>query len=296
MASLKECLLIARVDNWVGWIFSLCIGCVFLALPSPALFVILFVAFSFATAGIFILNQYCDREDDKANTEKSVLPVASGRITPNKALILSISLMASSLVLALSLTVSIFVLFIVYLALWTAYSAPPLRLKSVPALDFVVSGIGAGLLPFLMGLGLSYQQNGDVLLILMMGVSLTLAHASGHILQALGDFEADEKQEVHTFAVKYGRKKAIIIMGILSVITGILPFIYVVHDFLPTNVLPALLLPLPFLIPIAQKYIVLTKEPTTQNAIVLQKTTRKFGIIVMVLIGIGLAVGQIVGW
>ncbi len=138
-ASLKEYLAIARVDNWFGWIFSLAIGCVFLTLPSPALIAILFCAFSFATAGIFILNQYYDREDDKANTEKSTLPVASGRIKPRKALILSLSLMTSSLLLSFSINIGIFALFLVYLALWTAYSAPPFRLKAMPTVDFVVS-------------------------------------------------------------------------------------------------------------------------------------------------------------
>jgi 4-hydroxybenzoate polyprenyltransferase len=295
VTSLKEYLAIARVDNWVGWIFSLGLGCVFLTLPSPALIIILFFAFSLATAGIFILNQYFDREDDKENTEKSGLPVASGRITPRRALILSLSLMASSLLLAFLLNIGIFSLFLGYLALWTAYSAPPFRLKTVPTIDFVVSGIGAGLLPFLIGLGLSYQQNVNVLLILMMGLSLTLAHSSGHILQALGDHESDEKQEVQTFVVKSGRKKAIIIMGVLSIIAGIVPFIYAARGFLPANLFLVLFLPLPFCLPVVWKYITLASKPTTQNALSLQKTTRKYGIIVMVLIVSCLVAGQILG-
>ncbi|MCW4018951.1 MAG: UbiA family prenyltransferase [Candidatus Bathyarchaeota archaeon] len=295
MTSLKEYLAIARVDNWVGWIFSLCIGCVFLTLPSPVLITILLFAFSFATAGIFILNQYYDREDDKENIEKAVLPVASGRITPQRALILSLSLMATSLLLAFSINVATFALFFVYLVLWTAYSAPPFRLKVIPTMDFAVSGIGAGLLPFLIGLSLSSQQNVNVLFVLIIGLSLTLAHSSGHILQALGDHEADEKQAVQTFVVKSGRKKAIILMGIFSIIAGILPFIYATRGFLPTNLFPVLFLPIPFCIPIALKYITLTSKPTTQNALILQKTTRKQGIIVMVLIVSCLLAAKILG-
>ena len=295
MTPLKEYLAIARVDNWVGWLFSLGIGCVFLTLPSPALITILFFAFSFATAGIFILNQYFDREDDKENKEKSVLPVASGRITPRTALILSLSLMTSSLLLSFSISMGVFSLFLVYLALWTAYSAPPFRLKAVPAMDFVVSGVGAGLLPFLIGLGSWYQQNINVLLILIVGLSLTLAHSSGHILQALGDYESDEKQAVQTFVVKFGRKKAIIIMGVLSIIAGILPLIYTARGFLPTNLFPVLFLPLPFCLPIVWKYITLTSKPTTQNALSLQKATRKYGVIVMVLVVSCLLAGKILG-
>ncbi len=295
-ASFKEYFAIARVDNWYGWIFSLVIGCVFLTLPPTTPLAILLFAFSFATAGVFVLNQYYDREDDKENTEKSTLPVAAGSITPRRALILSLSLMASSLLLSFLINMNIFVLFIVYLALWTAYSAPPLRLKAIPTIDFVVSGIGAGLLPFLIGLSLSYQPNINILLILMMGLSLTLAHSSGHLLQALGDHEADEKQAVQTFVVKHGRKKTIIIMGVLSVITGILPFIYAARGFLPTNLFPVLFLPLPFCIPIIWRYVALTNKPTTQNAVILQKTTRRYGIIAMALIVIFLLIRQIFGW
>ncbi len=129
-----------------------------------------------------------------------------------------------------------------------------------------------------------------------MGLSLTLVHSSGHILQALGDCEADEKQAVQTFVVKHGRKKAIIIMGVLSIITGILPFIYAARGFLPANLFPVLFLPLPFCIPIVQRYIALTNKPTTQNAVMLQKTTRRCGIIVMVIIVIYLLIIQILGW
>jgi 4-hydroxybenzoate polyprenyltransferase len=163
-------------------------------------------------------------------------------------------------------------------------------------MDFVVSGIGAGLLPFLIGLDLSYQQNINVSLILMTGLSLTLAHSSGHILQALGDYEADEKQVVQTFTVKFGRKKAIILIGVFSIVAGVLPFIYASRGFLPPNLFLVLFLPLPFCIPIMQKYISLTNKPTTENAICLQKTTRKCGIIVVVVVAIFLLVRQFLGW
>lgn len=294
-AFLEKYSVIARVDNWIGWIFSLCIGCILLTLPPPAFVTILFFAFIFATAGIFILNQYFDREDDKENSEKSSLPVAAGSITPQTALILSLSLMVLSLLMAFSINAIVFSLFLVYLALWTAYSAPPFRLKSVPAMDFVVSGIGAGLLPFLIGMGISYQQNVNVFFIATIGLSLTLAHSSGHILQALGDYESDEKRQVQTFVVKYGKKRAIAIMGVLSIIAGILPFIYAARSFLPTNLFPVFVLPLPFCVPIMYQYFTLTSKPTTENALRLQKATRRYGIIVMVLIGICLLIGQIVG-
>ena len=203
---------VARIESWLGWVFCFGFGSIFLGLPSPERIVIVLLAFSFATASIFILNQYFDREEDRENATKSSLPLASGKITPRTALILSLSLIISCLFLVFFVNTSLASLFLVYLALWIAYSIPPFRLKSVPIIDFVVSGVGAGLFPFLIGVGTSYQQNISISLIFISAIPLMLAHSSGHILQALGDYEADHKTGVQTFVVRYGRKKGVIMM------------------------------------------------------------------------------------
>ena len=211
---------VARIDNWYGWLFSFGFGSILLGLPSSDRFIAAFFAFSFATASIFILNQYFDREEDQKNAIKSSLPVASGKVTPQTALILSLSLITLCLFLVFLVDMSLLSLFLVYLAFWTAYSVPPFRLKAIPVMDFIVSGIGAGLLPFLIGVNTSHSSSISISFILMGATPLMLAHSSGHILQALGDYEADHKTEVQTFVVKYGRKKGIIVLGLLSIITG----------------------------------------------------------------------------
>ena len=94
---------------------------------------------------------------------------------------------------------SLLSLFLVYLALWTAYSVPPFRLKAVPVMDFIVSGIGAGLLPFLIGVNTSHPSNISISFILMSTIPLMLSHSGGHILQALGDYEADHETGVKNF-------------------------------------------------------------------------------------------------
>lgn len=152
--------------------------------------------------------------------------MASGKIAPRTALILSFFLITLCLLLVSIFATSLTTLFIFYLALWTAYSIPPFRLKSVPIIDFIASGIGAGLLPFLIGVGTSSQLNLNMPLVLASAIPLMLAHSSGHILQALGDYEADSKNGIQTFVVKHGGKKGIIIMGLLSLTTGLLPLLY----------------------------------------------------------------------
>lgn len=295
MKILKEYLRVARIESWLGWIFCLGFGSIFLGLPPPERIIVVLFAFSFATATIFILNQYFDREEDRENAIKSNLPIASGKIAPRTALILSLSLIILCLFLVFLVDTSLTSLFLVYLALWIAYSIPPFRLKSVPVMDFVVSGIGAGFLPFLMGIGASSQSNVSISLILTGAVPLMLTHSSGHILQALGDYEADHKTGVQTFVVKYGRKKAIVVIGLLSLITGLLLFICVAFGLLPSSYFLLFFLPLPFLIPIARCYTITIKNPTTENVVSLQTAAKKYGITIMVVVGAYVLVGKILG-
>jgi 4-hydroxybenzoate polyprenyltransferase len=296
MKFLKQYLEITRIDNWLGWIFCFGFGSIFLDLPSPERFMAVFSAFLFATASIFILNQYFDREEDRRNILKSNLPVASGKIAPRVALILSLSLIVLCLLLVSIVAASLTALFLLYLALWAAYSIPPFRIKSVPIMDFIASGIGAGLLPFLIGVGTSSQSNVSISLILISAIPLMLAHSSGHILQALGDYEADRENGVQTIVVKYGRKKSIVIMGLLSLITGLLPFVYAAFGLvLPSIYFPLFFLPLPFCMPIAKRYIITIKNPTTENVVSLQKAARKYGIIIIAVVGCYVLVGKILG-
>jgi len=276
----------ARVESWLGWIFSFFFGCIFLGLPSLERTAIASVAFLLATASIFVLNQYFDREEDQKNVIKSNLPVASGKMTSQKALIFSFSLIILCLALTVFTDISLAPLFLIYLALWTAYSAPPFRLKAVPTVDFITSGIGAGLLPFLIGVSVSRPPVVNIFIILLSAIPLMLVHGSGHILQALGDYEADRKAGIQTFVVKYGRKKGAALMGLLSLATGAFPFIYAGFGLLPPSYIPLFFIPLPFCIPIARCYINVLKDPTTENVITLHKTVRKYGILIMFVVGI----------
>ncbi|MEA2090349.1 MAG: UbiA prenyltransferase family protein [Thermoproteota archaeon] len=286
---------VARVGSWLGWIFSFAFGSIFLGLPPLERLTIVLFAFLFATARIFVLNQYFDRMEDRENEIKSNLPIASGRIAPRTALVLSFSSIALCLLLIALIDVNLITLFLIYLTLWTIYSAPPFRLKTVPILDFIVSGVGAGLLPFLMGVGTSSPSNVTISIVLLSALPLISAHSSGHILQALGDYEADHETEVQTFVVKYGRKKGVIVMGLLSLITGLLPFTYAAFGLLSPSSFLLFFMPIPFCIPIAKRYIDALKHPSAKNIVNLQKTARKYGIIILFVVGTYVLVGKILG-
>jgi 4-hydroxybenzoate polyprenyltransferase len=268
-----------RVGSWLGWIFNFGFGSVLFGGSTFEITAIVLLAFSLATASVFVLNQYFDREADRENEVKSNLPVASGRLTPRKALVFSLSLVISCLVLVFITNVHVLPLFIVYLGLWTAYSTPPFRLKNVPVADFVLSGIGAGFLPFLIGGGLTDKLTANISLIMWSAMPLILIQCGGHIIQAIGDYEADLKTGVQTFVVRYGRKKGIIVAGFMFLIASLSPFVYSAFGLLPYRHLFLFPILFPLSIPIIMRYADVLKDPSIKNVVNIQKTTRKYGII-----------------
>jgi len=269
----------ARLGSWLGWIFNFGFGSVLFGVPPFEITAIVLFAFSLATASVFVLNQYFDREADRENEVKSNLPVASGRITPRKTLIFSFLLVISCLILVFMANVHVLPLFIVYLGLWTAYSTPPFRLKSVPVADFAVSGIGAGFLPFLIGGGLTDKLISNIPSIMLGAMPLMLIHCGGHIIQAVGDYEADRKTGVHTFVVRYGRKKSVIVAGLMFLIASFSPLVYSVFGLLSYKHLFLFFILFPLSIPIIKRYAAVLKNPSTKNVVNMQKTATKYGII-----------------
>jgi len=277
---------VARVGSWLGWIFSFGFGSIYLSLPPLARFLAVLFAFSLATASIFILNQYFDRKDDQENAFKSNLPVASGRMAPQTALIFSLSLIILCLVLVILVDVNLLSLFLIYFVFGTAYSAPPFRLKTVPVVDFAVSGVGAGFMPFLMGLELTDKLSSDISSIMLGVVPLVLIHCGGHIIQAIGDYEVDRKMGVCTFVVRYGKKKGAIVAGFMFLSACFLPFIYSVFGLLFYRHLLMFFILFPLSIPVIKCYAAVLKKPSTRNVLNMQKTATKYGIIgVAVMLG-----------
>jgi len=269
----------ARVGSWLGWVFNFGLGSVLFGVSPFERTVMVLFAFSLATASVFVLNQYFDREADRENEVKSNLPVASGRITPRRTLIFSFLLVISSLVLAFIANVHVLPLFVVYLGLWTAYSTPPFRLKSVPVADFVISGVGAGFLPFLMGLLSTDKLIFNIPSIVLGAVPLVLIQCGGHVIQAVGDYEADLKTGVQTFVVRYGRNKGVIVAGFMFLMAGFLPFVCSAFGLLPYRHLFLFPVIFPLTVPIIMRYVDVLKNPSPKNVISMQKTAKKYGII-----------------
>ena len=284
LGSLKVYLSICRLESWPSWIFNFVLGSILFTLPTVERLILILLAFTFATAFIFVINQYFDREADKNNKTKRNLPIASEKISPRKSLTFSALLGLSSLILVALTDTHLLPYFIIYLSLGTAYSAPIPNFKSIPILDFMVSGVGAGFLPFYMGLGTAHQLDLNISLIILTSAPLILYQFGGHIVQAIGDYTADRDFGLKTFPVRYGPERAVFLAGFFFFLASIFPFIYLLLGIIqPIHFVLGVIL-IPLFIPIMIRFIDLYKEPSEKNVNNLQKTVKNTGLFGLIII------------
>jgi 4-hydroxybenzoate polyprenyltransferase len=233
--AVNGCLKMLRFESWIGWLFNFALGSVLFAIPAINRFVSFSFSFALATAGIFVLNQYFDRENDKLNKSKRDLPISSGEISPKAALNVFYFSTFLSICLVILTDIALLPLFLSYLGLGVCYSAPPFYLKNRPILDIVVAGLGSGVLPFVIGVQVSNQFSFDFSLpwvnsfyrdILLSIMPLSIFQAAGHIFQAVGDYEADLRGDIRTFAVKYGKRTSVRLGELFLIVSALLPITF----------------------------------------------------------------------
>ncbi|MDI6616246.1 MAG: UbiA family prenyltransferase, partial [Syntrophaceae bacterium] len=98
-----------------------------------------FVFFCLLASGVYIFNDYHDREEDRRHPKKKIRPLAAGRVAAGSALALGALLTAAGLAGAWLLDVSLLYLFLMYLILNIFYT---LKLKHVPLLDIFIIALG----------------------------------------------------------------------------------------------------------------------------------------------------------
>jgi 4-hydroxybenzoate polyprenyltransferase len=131
-----------RVKHWVKNLFlfipSFFAGHLF---KSQELLMVLIGAFAFSlvASGVYILNDYKDREVDRIHPRKKLRPLASGEVKTSTALVLMVLLIGSGLVIAASLQIVFFYLLSAYLILNLGYS---FGLKHIPILDLFIVALG----------------------------------------------------------------------------------------------------------------------------------------------------------
>jgi 4-hydroxybenzoate polyprenyltransferase len=252
------------------------------------------ISFSLVTGAIFVLNQYFDRRSDRTNPQKRHLPVAAGELSPKQSSVLFVSLFAVGLLITAVVDYTLLFLFVTYVGVGVVYSAPPLSFKKRPVIDLLTVGIGAGILPFLIGLQASHQLTVESSLpwiwsryqeILLCIIPLFLFQIASHIFQAIGDYEADRGERITTFVVRYGKERSAKIGVLFSSLSLVLPIVYgVLNLVITTEFVYLYLLVLLFFLPFVIYLMRLSATPTTKNIDKLMRVSFRFTpILVLVL-------------
>jgi 4-hydroxybenzoate polyprenyltransferase len=275
-----------RFDSWQVWLFNFLLGCILFELPQIGRFIVVLVAFLLATSAIFILNQYFDYENDRANDLKKDLPIASGDVTPRTGLILFFIFTSVSLTSAFLTDISVFLLLLAFMLLGIGYSTPPLYFKNRPVLDVIVCGIGAGILPFFIGvqtaplLTLQFEVPWMVRRYqdaLFTALPIFLIQCAGQFYQVVGDYEADSLAKINTFAVKYGKKTALRFAAISLLITISLPIMYELLNLSLTPFLGWYLIAFACLVPCLLYFMKRTQDASEKNFKKLRDIARRAG-------------------
>ena len=101
--------------------------------------VLAFSIFCITSSGIYILNDLRDIEHDRLNPAKKNRPLAAGKISKLKAVIIMILFLAVSIISAFLLDQNLFIIILMYISLNIAYS---FGLKNIVILDAMIVAIG----------------------------------------------------------------------------------------------------------------------------------------------------------
>jgi 4-hydroxybenzoate polyprenyltransferase len=174
---------------------------------------------------LYGINDVYDYEADQINPKKGKMIggfIEGAKLEPayhsyiKRVSFLVISLLLLTSFLTLSVTNVLGMLLLVFFSYF--YSAPPLRFKERPPLDSFSNGMLYFFAPFLLGFSFSgsITNNVDVLI---GSVLLAVCVMGIHAYSAIGDYTADKKAGLKTFATVFGKRGAALFALLAFVIT-----------------------------------------------------------------------------
>jgi len=283
-----------RFRSWVGWLAIFGFGSFIFGIPPITNVLIVAFVFSCITSAVFVQNQYFDKEIDKKNPQKNMLPLATGEVTSKTSLLIMLILCGLGFSTLGFFNPYLIPIFLVYFALCSLYSTPILHLKGKPILDIIVAGIGSGVFPFIFGLLAANQLSLDILLpsvarnyqyTFLCILPLFLFQVASQIFQEIRDFEADMNDKIQTFVVKYGIKKSIRVATITVFLAISLPIIFGFLNLFYTNeFIVWYILVVIAMIPILSQFISLNKNPTKTKIEDLFKFSMKYTPVILIII------------
>jgi len=294
LANVQSFVRLLRFQSWVGWLAIFGFGSFIFGVPEiPNVLVVAFV-FSCITSAIFVQNQYFDKETDKKNPKKNMLPLAADDLPPKTSLIIMGILWGLGFITLIFFNPYLAPIFLAYFALGSVYSTPFLHLKGKPILDIIIAGIGSGVFPFLIGLLAANQLSLDVHLpwvarhykdAFLCILPLFLFQVACQIFQELRDFEADQNDKIQTFVVRYGIKNSIRVAIIMVFLAISLPIIFgFLNLFLSNEFVLWYILVVIMMTPILSRFVSLNKNPTKEKIEALFNFSMKYTPIILIIL------------
>jgi len=294
LANFEGFVRLLRFRSWVGWLAIFGVGSFIFGLPQISDVLVVAFVFSCITSAVFVQNQYFDKETDKKNPQKNMLPLAADDVSPKTSLLIMAILCGLGFIILTFFNPYLIPIFLAYFALFSAYSTPIFHLKGKPILDIIVAGIGSGVFPFLIGLLAANQLSLDIYLpsvarsyqdAFLCILPLFLFQVASQIFQELRDFEADMNDKIQTFVVRYGIKKSIRVATIMVFLAISLPIIFGFLNLSYTNEFVLwYILVLIIMAPILSRFVSLNKNPTKEKIDALFNFSMKYTPVILIIL------------
>lgn len=170
------------------------------------------VTFCLASSAVYAFNDWHDRAEDRLHPAKYVRPVASGEITPAKALAFAGGLAAAAVGLALTISVPLAGIMLTYTGLTTAYTVV---FRRVPVLDVLTIALGFVLRALAGAVAVSVPLSGWLFVCtLLLAVMLGLGKRR-HEIRMLGGATARRRPSLAGYA-RIDLDRLILAMAILT--------------------------------------------------------------------------------
>jgi 4-hydroxybenzoate polyprenyltransferase len=207
-------------------------------------FAVFAVASFLLVAHVFSLNDWAGAATDRNDPHKAAGVFLARGVNPGPVLLLSLALLAGSLLLFFLLRVQTFLIAVAIAILGAIYSHPAVDAKGSPVLSSVPH-LAGGMLHFLLGYSLFSAIDGRGLPI---ALYFALTFTAGHLNQEVRDHDGDRRNGIRTNAVRFGKRRtfwagfvgftiAYALLGLLA-IRGLVPrplgalvLLYLVHVY-----------------------------------------------------------------
>jgi 4-hydroxybenzoate polyprenyltransferase len=283
-----------RFRSWVGWLAIFGFGSFIFGIPPITNVLIVAFVFVCITSAVFVQNQYFDKEVDKKNPKKKMLPLATGEVSSKTSLIIMAILCGLGFITLVFFNLYLIPIFLAYFALCSVYSTPILHLKGKPILDIIVAGIGSGVFPFIFGLLAANQLSLDIHLpwvarsyqdTFLCMIPVFLFQVASQIFQELRDFEADVNDKIQTFVVRYEIKKSIRVATIMVFLAISLPILFgflnlsLSNEFVLWYILAVIMMT-----PLLNQFVSLNKNPTKEKIENLFNFSMKYTPVILIIL------------